>query len=407
MSTIEQGGSTLLHETTGRRIGSRSVHVEVIILAAAIAVSAIDLPRLTSGVTGLRALQAITFVALFGVIARHPPALSRRWPPVLLASWIGWALLAPIGGAPLASFVTTVRFGAILAVVAGLSAAVPPREAPTIFARTIVVAFGGYLAASAVLVGGGALTVQVNDRFTLASLESNQLGRAAALAAVSGLWMLARDVRVWSLIGGGGAVVGGAITLATESRTALAALGCGVVVLAIHTSRGRLVALALGAALTIITAWIAGFLTLGDIVPAADRVTVQGDSGSSTTLSGRETLWPRLWIEVEQSPIVGHGLGNDRSIIVDRLDVGWEALHAHNLVVHAALTTGLIGVAILLAAIFSAMSAAALAPRPFALALLVIVILDGISEPVVRIPAFGWLALCAAVVVATLEHKNE
>ncbi len=375
-------------------------------LAFAIAISAVDVPRLSNDRNIIAALSLAALLFLLGVIARHPPSVPRRWPPVLLASWVAWAFLAPVFGAPFNSFTTAAQFAAVAAAATSAITTLRSADVPTFFARSIVIGFAGYLALSTALVIKNSVDASVGGRLALASLESNQLARAAALAAVSGLWMLSRDQGLWSLVGGAATVIGGGVTLATESRTALAALGAAVIVLALHTSRTRLVAFALGATLSIAAAWVAGLVALDDIVPATDRVNFQGDD-SGTTLSGRETLWPQVWNEVENAPIVGHGLGNDRSVIIDELEVGWAAQHAHNLVMHAALTTGLVGLALLLAAIFSAVGAGAVRPRPFELSLLVIVIVDGISEPVVRIPAFGWLALCAAVLGVSVGQRHS
>ena len=372
-------------------------------LASFIGLTAIDGARLANRPSMV--LLAGTVVAAFLILvgswrssAMNPiPRVRPNLPFALTASWVGWAAIAPVIG--FGGFSALTMAGLYAIVLLGL-VGVAHSSGSLGVARIGIGAFGVYLGASMVLIAGGQLDAFNDDsRLMLGSLEPNQLARAAAIATVCGLWLLARGPRPWAAFGAVAALAGSGIVLASGSRTGLAAFLVGVSVLAVHASRRPLAAAAMAILLTLVAGSLLGVVDFGDSsVSVAERLQ-QTPDGSTSTLSGRDTLWPVIWDVALERPVTGHGLGEDRELVADNLDVGWGPQHAHNLGLHVLLTTGFVGLILLGLGLGDGLLHAARRQLPLEFALLLIVVVDGISEPVVRVPAFGWFALGGALVL--------
>ncbi len=369
--------------------------------ASAIALAAIDEWRLGQGVTtALVAVRVIVAATLLGLIAfdgslhrvnRTEPALT------LLFGWLLWA-----GIASAASFggLAALTQAGLFAVVAAGAIVAALRDGSSALARIGVFGFAGYMAAASLLVIGGALDAFNDDnRLMLASLEPNQLARLCAIAMVCGLWLVIRNEGLYAWLGAATGLVALGTVFASGSRTGLAALVVGIAVMAVHGSRRVLSVVALVMLLTLGAAAVLDVIGFGpSSVSITERLEASPD-GSTTTLSGRDTLWPEVWGTSLDQPVTGHGLGTDRRLIAEHLDVGWAPQHAHNLLLHLLLTTGFVGALVLVVALSRGLWLAARWQRPLEFALLLIVVVDGISEPVIRVPSFGWLAIAGPLAV--------
>lgn len=73
-------------------------------------------------------------------------------------------------------------------------------------------------------------------------------------------------------------------------------------------------------------------------------------AGRSSDLTGRTELWHAVWAAIRESPLIGHGYGFWDQPSVARSNIwlaaNWEAPHAHNNWLDAALQLGLVGVVI-------------------------------------------------------------
>ena len=292
-------------------------------------------------------------------------------------------------------------------------------------ARTLIGAFAVLVVVSLVVrVLSGNSEVNYQDgRLALLSLEANQLARMAAITTLACAWLAVSSLRSKSLRGAAVGVIGfiGSILviLAGGSRTGTAALVAGLIVFCVALapqSRQRMIAgVGLGA-LVVGVAFAA--LSLGGISELFDRVeTTAGREEDAAdaqrdvqSLNGRLNIWPEILVEVGDEPVSGHGLGNDRKVVTDLFAVGrigWKAQHTHNLALQILLTTGVVGLALMAVAFTSLAARVFYAGMPLAPALLVLILIDGISEAAIRVPSFGWFGLIAAAAVAAKASGRQ
>ncbi|MDQ3458691.1 MAG: O-antigen ligase family protein, partial [Deinococcota bacterium] len=154
----------------------------------------------------------------------------------------------------------------------------------------------------------------------------------------------------------------GLLTLAfTGSRTsALALLAAG----AVYALRLRPRLIVPGAAIAAVVAFF--FL----ISPGAGGEVLEGFSRSGrsqevVTLTGRTGLWTFVLEQIEASPWLGYGYGASRSVLASEYEtLGWEAPHAHNMLLQSLHSVGIIGTAFLVLALLY--QAVAFLERPIA-----------------------------------------
>ncbi len=261
-----------------------------------------------------------------------------------------------------------------------------------------------HLGLAGVLLKLTAATPFVDDHLTLASLEANQLARVAALGGIGALWFTRQCRGLTRVVVAATTVLGFLIVFVTSSVTAVIGVAVALSVLAVHASRQRLAALALGLLLLLVALPLSGALRLDGSPAGPATSTISADEIQS--FGGRSALWPEVLDLVPKSPITGIGLGNERAIIAE-LPIGWSAQQTHNLVLHLLLTTGLVGAGLLLAAVAGGLVHSVSAVEPFSMALMTFILIDGISEAVLRVPSFGWFGLCAAVLLATRRQTDS
>ncbi len=197
----------------------------------------------------------------------------------------------------------------------------------------------------------------------------------------------------------------------TRSRTGVAAAAVGVLVVgALQLPRRR--ALALLAGLTLATAAGATIVLAGaageDLTSSISRNEAANPS-ELTTLNGRTVLWPEVFDVAAETPLVGIGLGRDRIVVAPFRAEGrvtWDAEHTHSLPLQFLLTTGVPGVVLVAIGISVITLTAWRAPlspsRTWVLATIVVIVVDGIVEPTLRVPTFAWFALCAAATLSAV-----
>lgn len=367
-------------------------------VAALIALTSIDGARLTEPwpltvATGAATLLVVVFAttSVWGGARLEP----RSWPFVLLIAWTVWAA----AGSAVGGLATAALAGQMATLV--LAAAIIARSGgPRSVARTLISAAVLALGAHLVVMGLTDLEWRNDGRLQLAALEPNELARVALVAAIAGLWTSSRQRRRLDIVAVAVAVVAIGAMAATGSRTAAGAFVLSCVLLSFSAPNRRLSAAGVGAALL-----LGGLLTsVGSIdLPGVTTAIERGEEGTQT-LSGRERMWPQILDASTDKPILGIGVGQDRTFMQNEINVGWEPQHTHNLALHLSLTTGFVGLAILLTSILGAVARAvqqrAILPATLLLALLV----DGFSEPVMRVASFGWFALCAAIILVDRDR---
>lgn len=382
-----------------------------------VAFGAIDDSRLSSDVLVTVGLGLSAFVCIALVAgANHLQLRQISKPPLRwFALWLAWAagssVFAPTGP-------SAVLTAGLFAVVAATAIYIYGESGELGLARTLMGAFAIFVVLS-VLSKAMDSSVSLGfrgDRLSLLALEANQLVRMAALAALSSACFLLHGARSRSttrVIAGSIAIVAClAVVVAGQSRTGSAALLTSAVVFAISLAplAKRRVIAAVGAVSLVLVLGIAlaaagSFADLfGEFESVASR---EDDSIDQTreiqSLNGRLEIWPEVFSEAAEQPISGYGLGNDRLVVTQLYAegrIGWLAQHSHNLLLQVLLTTGFVGLVLMLVAFVSTSARAFDANSPLGPALLVLVLIDGITEAAIRVPSFGWFALMAAAAVA-------
>jgi O-antigen ligase len=178
----------------------------------------------------------------------------------------------------------------------------------------------------------------------------------AGATASLGLVMVVATWRIWgwrwaTWLLGPSLVVHGAVLLMAASRTALG-VGLAAVALAIlgFGSRRWLAPLVLAGS-TVAAVYVIADPGL-ELASAALGQTVQytrrGETTAQmTTLTGRTDLWIAVWAEFLDAPLTGQGYFVTSRVGAIDVWSGPENRTAHNVVLHALVTTGLIGSALL------------------------------------------------------------
>ncbi|MFW2381815.1 MAG: O-antigen ligase family protein [Acidimicrobiales bacterium] len=378
----------------------------MVMVGLAIAIAAVDPVKLGSSDWAQPALLAFTALAavLATIALTGVPKLTggAAW----LAGWLAWAgvgaLMAPEPGT---SLLAVSCFAAIGLASYALASSGSAQE--TVLILGIAGLCSVAMAITASILGKQEL---FTGRLTLLFLEPNQLARAAGLigvgfGAVGIAELLGRRDRTVLLVSGLASIGSAAALLLSESRTGVTAAAVGaLVVLTTHLSRRTSLALIVTLAL-LFGAGAAAVLSdnAGESVNQSLARSANQPTNELRTLNGRTVLWPEVVDVSLERPVTGVGLGRDRTVISQFRAQGrvvWDAEHTHSLPLQLWLTTGVLGLIVVVAALAWTAAGSWTAPdslkRTLALGLLTVVIVDGIVEPTLRVPAFAWVAVAAA-----------
>lgn len=368
-----------------------------ILLTANLGASAIDdqstdlrqASELTTLNAGLLACLAIVLCIRYVTLPADPPQRCTAAPSLLVA-WIAWAILGFVihGGADVA--VVVIGFPVLAA---GAQRVVIDYGSLGV-ARLLAAAVSLHLCGAAAVTALTSAEAFDDGRLHLLSLEPNELARIAAIGTLGGLWLLGSKAQIDILIGMAATGLGSTALLLTVSRTSILGLFVAAAVIIAHSAHKRLAALALGAGLLFFVVPLSVRAQPAEFGPAA--AVAERSSQDVVNLGGRSVLWPLVIDKIKESPTYGIGIGNDRAA-VNTLKVGWDPQHTHNLLLHLTLTTGLLGAFILVSAIVTTLTRASIHRHGLALSLIVFVVLNGVSEPVIRTPSVAWFALSASV----------
>ncbi len=237
--------------------------------------------------------------------------------------------------------------------------------------------------------------------------SANGLGRAAALCVLLAVlaWPLRRHRLETPLLAA--AMVTGAVALAlSDSRGATAALGLAVAVtVALRRPRWLLVGLPLAVTLALLPLAVPGVLEAAlDGLLRTDRLS------ELTTLTGRTAIWAAAVDLYAQSPWLGHGFGSTREVLPAAFQAahGWTTTSAHNLWLQVAVTTGTVGLLLVLGLQAAWLREAWRRPRPVREAVLVFVAAVGVLEASAFGPAVNLLSFvtCWALALGLRTHDD-
>jgi O-antigen ligase len=171
----------------------------------------------------------------------------------------------------------------------------------------------------------------------------------------------------------------GACLVLTQSRTAMLGLVAAVLVVGVRRLPFLLLPLlALGAsAVVVIVAYPGALDVLIALVARSGRVE------QVTTFTGRTEIWQFVMAAIAEAPVLGYGFASTRELIPAGYagPYGWTTTSAHNLWLQTWVSTGLIGLALVLMAQLASLRALFATPRPLRDGMLVYVLFAGLFEP--------------------------
>jgi len=336
-----------------------------------------------------------------------------RW-LLLLASWcIFTATYSPI---------PMYTFGAGVAFVAMVTFAAVVRQ--LIDARTVLLWSLGALATLCLL--SLVMYVVLPDR-SMAQMEGgtifrlagpfgspNNLGRVAAITLLLLYWSVRSGYLSWRSFS---AILVLAVAVSclflSQSRTASGAcLGAVAIIEGLRHRRFAFVALVLAG----LTALAMSLAEVG-LADVAEVVTRTGRSKELVTLTGRTAIWNYALTEIAKEPWFGVGFAATKYTMPlgFRTAWGWTSTSAHNLWLQVWLTTGLVGVFLLMAAVISQARYAIRHKDVVSGSLLLFILILGMAEPGPAGPAPNiltvvWAIWCAGRIddpAAPRKRENE
>ena len=229
--------------------------------------------------------------------------------------------------------------------------------------------------------------------------NANSIGRICCLGVIIIVlcWRrLAAFTRFlpWALM----AILGLTLLLSNSRTSMLVAL----VVIGVHMLvRGRNLHILVGFLAAVFLLFLAVMPFSNDVLIALSR---SGRADELATGTSRTLIWSVVTNLSWQRPLFGWGYGSSVFILpqYERF-MGHAAPHAHNMILQLWFTTGFVGVVLFLVAIMSRLTLAVMRGERMIIALLLYVILNGLTES----SAFGGIANITSVVLALAAVMRE
>lgn len=255
----------------------------------------------------------------------------------------------------------------------------------------------------------------------------NNLGRAAALlllmmllalwATLSGTGGRVRPRRGLAVLAAlAGAALSTAALVLSESRAALGALLLGLAVALAPPLWRRARAAAWLAALAL--ALLAGVAALALLSSATlrtvalDAVSRTGQLEELTSFTGRTDIWRAVVGLIGEAPWLGHGFASGREVLPAAFQGawGWTTTSAHNQWLQAWMTTGAVGLGLVLLAQAAWLRAALARPQPLRDGVMTFVLAVGVFEagalgPSITLLTFAWCWAAARVPAAARRRS--
>jgi exopolysaccharide production protein ExoQ len=228
-------------------------------------------------------------------------------------------------------------------------------------------------------------------RFDGISLHATNLGRLSMVTALLTLVLLIefgwRGWAAWS------SLAISLTTLATTgTRTAISVFVISVLILAYRRiGAGRALALAL---VCLIGAFVASLL-VQDTVEAISRADGEEEL---TSFNGRTDVWDSALESIADRPFLGAGIGSTTDVFAmanSRGELLLQVGHAHNLALGQLMTQGILGFGLFLAMIASYFTARSSGASALAPAVLIAILLGGVTEAIFNRPTALILVLAA------------
>lgn len=227
--------------------------------------------------------------------------------------------------------------------------------------------------------------------------DANQLGLQCALGlTVTGAMWLKRWLPTWAMAL---LVLFFSVTLiATDSRTSMACALCGTGFLGYRWLdwAGRF---CIGATLACI-ATVMLITSPPDATRIAQESARSGDMLEIYSFNGRTEIWSYALQQSQNSLLLGHGYGASRFALSEYTNAGYdydELHHAHNQIINALLTTGMLGALIVVCMGITQLYLAWKHPSLFPDSICIVIIFAGLLEvilfgPMPRVAVILWFA---------------
>jgi exopolysaccharide production protein ExoQ len=235
--------------------------------------------------------------------------------------------------------------------------------------------------------------------------SANNLGRLAAFGLVLlGIYAseFRRYHRLFAPVAG---IIMGIVLVMTNSRSSMAMVL--IILLAIYALNWRRFYL-------IVLMLSVGCIGLAILLPFTDQVlSLISRSGSVeevSSLTGRTSIWNAVLMLSAEKPWTGYGYASSIFLLPENENiVGFSVGHAHNLFLQLLLTTGWIGVILFAAAFFSIGLRAAYSRDWVVVALLAVVVLNGITEAsgFTTLANICSLAFCMAITLPPQRFESH
>lgn len=239
----------------------------------------------------------------------------------------------------------------------------------------------------------GNLSLAGEDRFTGLTFGPTNLARYSTITLIlaatlwpRGLW--ARRLAMVAL------PVSTMVLLGTNTRTVLAALPIALLIV-LGRYRGWRSAVAVA---TVCFALGMAFVSMGGA--SSEALSRTDDPTDVGSWNGRTTIWPIALNFIERSPMVGYGTGSGEDLWVEAAKEGeiwWFAYTSHNLFIDLALANGITGLVLFVAGLAAFFRRWRRQFTPWLDALVVAILVGGVTEAVVNRPSLTVIALAAAM----------
>lgn len=200
----------------------------------------------------------------------------------------------------------------------------------------------------------------------------------------------------------------GVCLVMTQSRTAMLGLTAALTVLTLRRWPFPVLPLLVlgGSAAAVLVAYPQAVETLVALIARSGRVE------QVTTFTGRTDIWRFVVSAIEQAPVLGYGFASTRELIPAGYSgpYGWTTSSAHNLWLQVWVTTGMVGLAMILTVVLASLRSLVVAPAPLRDGLLVYVLFVGLLEPgpmgpSVNLLTFLWIWATASSLRAGIEAR--
>lgn len=208
----------------------------------------------------------------------------------------------------------------------------------------------------------------------------NNLGRVASLLILF-LYLLwhqgyvsVKKIWVWLLV-----IASSACLILSQSKTSLAAAILSIAMLQIIRRPGfSFYVMVFGLLLTLVLV-VSGI----DSNMVFSLISRSGDASEITSATGRVDIWVFIWNKIIDNPLLGYGYGSTKLLMPSefRTMMGWTSTSAHNFFLQCWVTTGLIGLMLVIVAMVVQIFRLAKVPIDYSVAIFTYVIVNGLFEP--------------------------